>query len=102
MPGPFKDGLQMATISECRYRWLRVPATTDTDAPVVKAAGAFFLVTIPIACLEALLYDRFWRKAGIHPQILHSNSTDSCGVSSRSALERFSFSADLPRFRYAR
>jgi hypothetical protein len=58
MPGPFKDGLQMATVSECRYRWLRVPATTDTDAPVVKAAGAFFFVTIPIACLEASLYDR--------------------------------------------
>jgi hypothetical protein len=36
---------------------LRVPATSDTDAPVVKAAGAFFFVTIPIACLEASLYD---------------------------------------------
>jgi hypothetical protein len=35
--------------------------------------------------------DHFWRKAGIHQQLLHSNSADSCLVSSRSALEIFPF-----------
>jgi hypothetical protein len=68
-PSETVESPQMITISECRYRWLRLPATTDTDAPVVKAAGAFFFVTIPIACLEASLYERYWRKAVVRGNV---------------------------------
>jgi hypothetical protein len=42
-----------------------VVACPRNHAPVVKAAGAFFFVTIPIACLEASLYDRRWREADV-------------------------------------
>src|ERR1700737_1643037 len=42
------------------------------------------------------------RKADIHPQILHSNSTDSSLVSSRSVVEIFPCSGGRDRVRYAR
>ena len=38
-----------ATSSECLYRWLRTPATTDTNKPAASAAGFVFLTVFPMA-----------------------------------------------------
>jgi hypothetical protein len=39
--------LQMATISECRYRWLRVPATKHQTLENLSFSRAFLLRNLP-------------------------------------------------------
>jgi hypothetical protein len=93
---PTNPSVQVAA-SKSNLRWLHVLATTDTDAPVVKAAGAFF-VTIPIACLEAALYDRYWREQDIEPiRIFAKRVGDTWGGLALAQLRFLDFSVGVAR-----